>query len=66
MIAAVGLVAKRGLAAAAPHLIRVIDWLAGRQLPAVVDSDTAALIGAVAGMRVVGRFAARKACIVRG
>ncbi len=55
MIAAVGLVAKRGLAAAAPHLIRVIDWLAGRQLPAVVDSDTAALIGAVAGVRVVGR-----------
>ena len=55
MIAAVGLVAKRGLAAAAPHLIRVIDWLAGRQLPAVVDSDTAALFGAVAGVRVVGR-----------
>ena len=55
MIAAVGIVAKRGLAAAAPHLIRVIDWLAGRQLPAVVDSDTAALIGAVAGVRVVGR-----------
>ena len=55
MIAAVGIVAKRGLAAAAPHLVRVIDWLAGRGLPAVVDTDTASLVGAVEGVRVVSR-----------
>jgi NAD+ kinase len=55
VITTVGLVAKRGLTAAAPHLVRVIDWLDGRRLPAVVDSDTAALIGAVPGVRVVNR-----------
>ena len=55
VITAVGIVAKRGLAAAAPHLMRVIEWLAGRGLPAVVDTDTAALIGTVEGVRVVGR-----------
>ena len=55
VITAVGIVAKRGLAAAAPHLVRLIDWLAGRGLPAVVDTDTAALIGSVDGVRVVSR-----------
>ena len=45
MIAAVGIVAKRGLTAAAPHLLRLVEWLNARRLPAVVDPDTAALIG---------------------
>jgi NAD+ kinase len=55
MITAVGIVAKRGLTAAAPHLVRLIEWLAGRGLPAVVDTDTAGLIGPADGVRVVSR-----------
>jgi NAD+ kinase len=55
VIAAVGIVAKRGLTAAAPHLLRLVEWLNARRLPAVVDPDTAALIGSVEGLRTVGR-----------
>jgi NAD+ kinase len=55
VIAAVGIVAKRGLTAAAPHLLRLVDWLNARRVPAVVDPDTAALIGRVEGVRTVGR-----------
>jgi NAD+ kinase len=55
VITAVGIVAKRGLAAAAPHLVRLIEWLAGRGLPAVMDTDTAALVGPADGVRVVSR-----------
>jgi NAD+ kinase len=55
VIAAVGIVAKRGLTAAAPHLQRLVEWLAARRLPALVDIDTAALIGRAEGLRIVGR-----------
>ena len=55
MITAVGIVAKRGLTAAAPHLVRLTEWLTGRGLPAVVDHDTAALIGSAESVRVVSR-----------
>jgi NAD+ kinase len=41
----IGIVAKSGLAAAAPHLRLAIDWLAERHVPVVVDPDTAALLG---------------------
>ena len=41
----IGLVAKRGLAAAAPHLVKVGAWLTERGLVPVVDTDTAALDG---------------------
>jgi hypothetical protein len=41
----IGLVAKRGLAAAAPHLVKVGGWLEARGVVPVVDIDTAALDG---------------------
>jgi NAD+ kinase len=41
----VGLVAKRGLAAAAPHLVNVAAWLEARHVTPVVDAETAALGG---------------------
>jgi NAD+ kinase len=44
-VARVGLVAKRGLTAAAPHLHAVLDWLAARRIDATVDAETAALLG---------------------
>jgi NAD+ kinase len=53
VITGVGIVAKRGLTAAAPHLVRLIEWLGGRGLPAFVDVDTAALIGPTNSVRVV-------------
>jgi len=45
MIARVGIVTKRGLTAAVPHLDRVIDWLVERGVEPVLEEDTAALIG---------------------
>ena len=41
----VGLVAKTGLGAAAPHLVKVAAWLEARGVVPVVDTDTAALDG---------------------
>ncbi len=41
----IGLVAKRGLAAAAPHLVKVGGWLEARGVVPVVDTDTATLDG---------------------
>ncbi len=41
----IGLVAKRGLAAAAPHLVKVGGWLEARGVVPVVDADTATLDG---------------------
>lgn len=41
----IGLVAKRGLAAAAPHLVKVGAWLTERGVVPVVDTDTATLDG---------------------
>ena len=55
MIARVGIVAKRGLVAAAPHLGSLIDWLAGRGLSVTLDADTAALLDREGGFAVVGR-----------
>ncbi len=43
-IARVGLVAKRGLAAAAPHLRLAIDWLAERGISTAIDQDTSILL----------------------
>jgi len=41
----IGLVAKRGLAAAAPHLEKVAKWLQARGVAPVLDADTATLEG---------------------
>ena len=41
----IGLVAKRGLAAAAQHLVKVGGWLEARGIVPVVDTDTATLDG---------------------
>ena len=41
----IGLVAKRGLSAAAPHLVKVGGWLEARGVVPVVDTDTATLDG---------------------
>ena len=48
-ISRVGIVAKRGLRAAADHLERLAAWLRDRQLEAVFETETAALAGAGAG-----------------
>jgi NAD+ kinase len=57
MITRVGIVAKRGLAAAAPHLESVLAWLGDRHIEAVVDADTAHLLGEPPGVRAVTREA---------
>lgn len=44
MITRVGIVAKRGLTAAVPHLERVMDWLAQRGVEAVLETETAHLL----------------------
>jgi NAD+ kinase len=44
-IARVGIVAKRGLVAAADHLHRLAHWLADRRLEVVFETDTAVLAG---------------------
>jgi hypothetical protein len=43
-IAAVGIVAKSRLSAATPHLLEVEAWLAARNIAAVVETATAALM----------------------
>jgi NAD+ kinase len=45
-ISRVGIVAKRGLRAAADHLDRLAAWLRARHVEPVFDTDTAALTGA--------------------
>jgi NAD+ kinase len=42
-IARVGIVAKKGLVAAADHLNRLADWLRSRDIHVVFDADTASL-----------------------
>ena len=41
-IARVGVVAKQGLSAAAPHLVEVIGWLEGRGIETILEIDTKA------------------------
>jgi NAD+ kinase len=48
-ITRVGIVAKRGLTAAADHLERLSDWLRRRHIEAVFETDTAALAGLRSG-----------------
>ena len=48
-ITRVGIVAKRGLTAAADHLERLGDWLRRRHIEAVFETDTAALAGLRSG-----------------
>ena len=55
MIARVGIVAKRGLTAAAPHLRRLVGWLSERKVEPILDADTAALLGDAAGIRTEKR-----------
>jgi NAD+ kinase len=49
-IARVGIVAKRGLVAAADHLHRLAHWLHDRRLEVVFEIDTATLAGAVSNV----------------
>jgi NAD+ kinase len=44
-VARVGLVAKQGLAAAAPHLSALIAWLEDRGIDCIVETETAELAG---------------------
>ena len=44
MIRRVGVIAKRGLPAAVPHLERVVEWLVNKGVEPVLETDTAALI----------------------
>ena len=39
----VGIVAKQGLTAAAPHLAQLIDWLAERRVETILETETATL-----------------------
>jgi len=56
MIARAGIVAKRGLTAAAPHLRRLVRWLAERGVEPIVETGTATLLGeAGAGVRSASR-----------
>jgi NAD+ kinase len=55
MIARVGIVAKRGLTAAVPHLERMIEWLKSRRIEPLLEVDTAALMGPSAGVQSVDR-----------
>ncbi len=41
----IGLVAKRGLTAAAPHLLEVARWVEARGVAPLLDTDTASLTG---------------------
>ena len=54
-IARVGIVAKRGLIAAAEHLDRLGSWLRERAIEPVFDTDTAALAGAGRGTPSMSR-----------
>ena len=52
----VGIVAKRGLVAAAEHVSKLATWLHGHGVTALYDSDTAHLAGAAgANTKAVGR-----------
>ncbi len=53
MIQRVGIVAKSGLVAAAPHLLEIAGWLKGRGVEAVFDNETAALAGTGAAWTTV-------------
>ena len=44
MISRVGIVAKRGLTAAVPHLERVVEWLKEHRIEPVLEIETAALM----------------------
>jgi NAD+ kinase len=44
-VARVGVVAKRGLTAAAPHLAALIAWLGERRIECIVETETAELAG---------------------
>jgi NAD+ kinase len=44
MIRRVGVIAKRGLTAAVPHLERVVEWLVNKGVEPVLETDTAGLI----------------------
>jgi NAD+ kinase len=54
-IARVGIVAKRGLRAAADHLERLAAWLKQRDIDAVFETETAALAGAGVGAHARSR-----------
>ena len=51
----VGIVAKRGLRAAADHLEQLAAWLRERQIEAVFETDTAALAGSGAAAKSYSR-----------
>ena len=53
----VGVVAKSNLHAATPHLLEIESWLADRELRAVFEADTAALMPARAGRDVADKAA---------
>ena len=55
MIGRVGIVAKQGLTAAAPHLDNVVRWLAERRIEPVLETTTAALIGGPPGVATASR-----------
>ena len=57
VVTRVGIVAKSNLRAATPHLVDIEQWLAGRGLETVFDTDTAALMPARAGRHVVEKAA---------
>jgi NAD+ kinase len=61
-ITRVGLVAKRGLDAAAGALAELAGWLEARQVHAVFETDTAALAGLPAGRRTVSRDELPRTC----
>lgn len=44
-ITRVGVLAKQGLSAAAPHISGVVGWLTDRNIECILDTDTAALAG---------------------
>ncbi len=54
-IARVGIVAKRGLSAAAPHLRLAMDWLSERGVAVLVDEDTSELVPDGGTSNVVSR-----------
>lgn len=56
-IAAVGIVAKTGLAEAVPHLVAIESWLAGRGVDAVFEAATSALMPASDERRAADRRA---------
>jgi NAD+ kinase len=55
MIARVGVVAKQGLTAAAPHLEQVVSWLTSRGVEPVFETATATLLTDGSGVRADSR-----------